>query len=184
LFPNSRMRRIRRLFSRNVFNSLSRRFLLQSRNTRRRHLTDASRVRDGLRIHVLRSKSPRALIARILIGGIFADTNRFFNDQISLQNSHCNGGDGRISSILGANTGTDHLRHRIGCVRSAPASRSPDRDGESAATTGERSADVAGKGEHHRQSIAAKRRNAFGSIGTCPYASAQRERSSSISNDG
>jgi hypothetical protein len=94
--PNSRTRRIRRLFSRNVFNSLSRRFLPQSRNTPRRHLADASRVRDGLRIHVLRSESARALIARILIGGIFADTNRFFNDQISLQNSHCNVGGGRI----------------------------------------------------------------------------------------
>src|SRR5438067_11289697 len=65
-------------FSQNVFNLLSRRFLPRSRNTPRRHLTDASRVRDGLRIHVLRSESPRALIARILIGGIFAETNRFF----------------------------------------------------------------------------------------------------------
>ena len=58
--------------------------------------------------------------------------------------------------ILGANTGTNRLRHRIGCVGSAPASRSPDRDGESAATTGERSAGSVGESEHHRQSIAAK----------------------------
>ena len=179
MFPNSRMRQIHRLFSRNVFNLLSRLFLLRSRNTPRPHLTDASRVRDGLRIHVLRSESPRALIARILVGGIIAGTNRFFNDQISLQNSHCNVRSGRISSILGANTGTDHLRHRIGCVGAAPASRSPDRDGESAATTGERSAGSVGESEHHRQS---KRRNAFGSIGTCPYASAEREYSTRISN--
>ena len=38
------------------------------------------RVRDVLRIHVLRSESPRALIARILVGGIIAEINRFFND--------------------------------------------------------------------------------------------------------
>ena len=124
--------------------------------TRPARISLTLRVRDGLRIHVLRSKYPRALIARILIGGIFADTNRFFNDQISLQNSHYDVGGGRISSILGANTGTDHLRHRIGCVGSAPASRSPDRDGESAATTGERSAGSVGESEHHHQSIAAK----------------------------
>ena len=155
LLPNSRTRPIRRLFSRNVFNLLSRRSLPRSRNTPRPRLTDASRVRDGLRIHVLRSESPRALIARILVGGIFADTNRFFNDQISLQNSHCNVGSGRISSILGANTGTNHFRHCVRCAGSAPASRSPDRDGESATTTGERSAGSAGEGEHRWQSIAA-----------------------------
>ena len=36
------------------------------------------RVRDGLRIHVLRSKYPRALIARILIGGIFCRHQSIF----------------------------------------------------------------------------------------------------------
>jgi len=53
-------------------------------NTRRLRLTNASRVRDRLRIDFLRSESPRALIARILVGGILPKTNRFFNDQISL----------------------------------------------------------------------------------------------------
>lgn len=102
----------------------------------------------GCAFMFLRSESPRALIARILIGGIFADTNRFFNDEISLQNSHCNVGSGRISSIFGANSDTKRFCHRIGCGGAAPASRSPDRDGEGAPRTGEGSADVAGKGEH------------------------------------
>jgi len=177
------MRRIRRRFCRSVFNSLSRRFRPRFRNTHRPRLTNASRVRDGLRIHLLRSESPRALIARILIGGILADTNRFFNDQISLQNSNCNVGD-RLPTGLGANIDTNRLRDGLRFGGPARTGASPHRNGENAPTASERSADVAGKGEHHRQSIAAKRRNAFGSICTCTYASAWRECSTSISNDG
>jgi len=71
------MRPIRRRFSRNVFNLLSHQFLLRFRNAPRPRFTNASRVRDGLRIHFLRRDSTRALIARILIGGTFADTINF-----------------------------------------------------------------------------------------------------------
>jgi hypothetical protein len=51
---------------------LSRQFLLRFRSTRRPHLVNASRVRDGLRTYFLRSESHRALIARILFGGIIS----------------------------------------------------------------------------------------------------------------
>jgi hypothetical protein len=66
------MRRIRRRSYLGDLNLLSPLFLLRFRNTLRLHLVNASRVRDGLRIDFLRSESHRALIARVLVGGILS----------------------------------------------------------------------------------------------------------------
>src|SRR5207247_7716924 len=130
----------------------------------------------------LRSDSPSSLIARILSGRIFPDTNRFVNHYIPLQTADDSADGDRLPPRSSANAGANRFRTRLGCGRATPASRGPDRDSESVATADERSADLVGKGEH--RSIAARRWNAFGSVGTSTYASAGRERSRIISNNG
>jgi hypothetical protein len=92
----------------------------------------------------LRSESHRALIARILAGRIISRHRSIFNDQTPISNCNLNHLQ-RCSP--GANTCTDRLRHCLRCCRSARASPSPNRNRENVTTTGERSANLAGKGE-------------------------------------
>ena len=72
------MRRILRLFSRNVFNLLLPLFLLRFRNTRRPRLTKRFARSRRAAHSFLRSESHRALIARILAGRIISRHQSIF----------------------------------------------------------------------------------------------------------